>query len=926
MKFDAPEELGDSAEEIAGLIGILQATEKRLDELTAGQVDSVMDSHGGTYLLKHAQEFLRRFEDNKQAAILDAFPALIALLDIRGFVVSVNEAWRQTAAANGFQGPREAVGAEYAAACVAAGARNPAVALQVADGIRAVLAGARKSFVTEYPCESRAGDRWFLMMVMPLSRDTAGGAIVMHIDVTEERRAESELKISESRFRQMAESMSDVFFLSDVDSHRFFYVSPSYEKIWGHTCDSLHAHPGSWAKSIHPDDREPMRRQFAADPRAGVDCEYRLMQAEGSMRWIQLRTFPVLGADGVPYRTAGVATDVTARKLAESRVDYLNRVHAMLGGINMLIVRARDRSYLFAEACRISVEDGGFPMCWIGIVDPRIDRIVPVASRGLDEAFLAELRARLPPAEGGRLGTTLTARALRGRKPIVSNDSQSDPHVLFGAIHAKNGVHSIAVLPLVINDRSVGVLALYAREMEFFHEDEMKLLTQLAGDIAFAIDHIENQDRLEYIAFYDPLTGLANQRLFLDRAAHYVRSAAAANLQLAICLIDLEHFKNFNDTYGQAAGDGLLQQVAVWMTEELGGANIVARIGPDRFAVVIPIVTGEDELAELLEEKLLLFMEHPFRLNESVIRIAAKIGISVFPEDGTDAEMLFRNAEAALKKAKAGGDRYLFFAQKMTETVAGRMTLIFRLRHALDNDEFVLHYQPKLDFSNRRVIGAEALLRWQDPRTGLVAPGLFIPILEDTGLIFDVGRWAVRQALSDYLRWRRAGLSAVRVAVNVSPLQLRNRNFLADIQQLLAVDPDAAEGLELEITESVIMQDVGTTITSLKALHAMGVKVAIDDFGTGFSSLSYLAKLPVDTLKIDQSFVSDMIGGPEGLSLVSTIINLAHSLKLNVVAEGVETEEQFRLLRLLGCDQMQGYLISKPLPVDLFESRFLTAV
>jgi EAL domain-containing protein (putative c-di-GMP-specific phosphodiesterase class I) len=221
------------------------------------------------------------------------------------------------------------------------------------------------------------------------------------------------------------------------------------------------------------------------------------------------------------------------------------------------------------------------------------------------------------------------------------------------------------------------------------------------------------------------------------------------------------------------------------------------------------------------------------------------------------------------------------------------------------------------------VTGAEALIRWNDPLTGLVPPGRFIPILEETGLIHEVGRWALRKAIADYLRWRNAGLAAVRIAVNVSALQLRNRAFIAEIEQAIGTDAHAAAGLELEITESMIMDDVKQGIATLQAIRAMGVSIAIDDFGTGFSSLGYLSKLPVDTLKVDRSFVTDMTSGPQGLALVSTIINLAHSLKLNVVAEGVETEEQSRLLRVLNCDEMQGFLFSKPVPIEIFESRFL---
>jgi EAL domain-containing protein (putative c-di-GMP-specific phosphodiesterase class I) len=257
--------------------------------------------------------------------------------------------------------------------------------------------------------------------------------------------------------------------------------------------------------------------------------------------------------------------------------------------------------------------------------------------------------------------------------------------------------------------------------------------------------------------------------------------------------------------------------------------------------------------------------------------------------------------------------------------VVGRLNLENQLRRALELDQYVLHYQPKIDAGTGRLVGAEALIRWIDPVNGMVPPARFIPILEETGLIHDVGRWALEKAMEQYLLWLHGGLGAVRIAVNLSALQLRHRDFIANIERVLEVDADAATGLELEITESLIMDDVKLSIANLHAVRAMGVRVAIDDFGTGFSSLSYLSRLPVDSLKIDRSFVADMVTGPEGLSLVSIIINLAHSLKLRVVAEGVETDEQSRLLQLLSCDEMQGYLFSKPVPAAQFAEKYLVA-
>jgi diguanylate cyclase (GGDEF)-like protein len=562
-------------------------------------------------------------------------------------------------------------------------------------------------------------------------------------------------------------------------------------------------------------------------------------------------------------------------------------------------------------------------MIWIGMVDRTLMTIVPVASLGADPEFLACIQNQFSLREGAEFGNTMTARAIRERRVLVVNDLEANTELLFRKRLLDAGIKSMAIFPLSIADDVIGVVALYAGEIEFFHEGELKLLAELTGDIAFTIDHIEKQEKLDYFAYYDVLTGLANRRLFLERTAQYIRSALNGRRKLALFLIDLERFKNINDSLGRPAGDALLRQVAEWLIRSVGDANLVARVGADHFGVILPEMRRVGDVARLLEKTIQSFLSHSFRLNDAGFRISAKVGVALFPNDGADADTLFKNAESALKKAKESGDRYLCYAQKMTASVASRLTLENQLRQAIDRNEFVLHYQPKVNVASGELTGAEALLRWNDPRKGLVPPVLFIPVLEETGLIHEVGRWAVTEAVTDYRRWREAGLRPVRIAVNVSPMQLRSRGFVAEIAQAIGADSHAAAGLELELTESLIMADVRFGIASLRAIRELGVSIAIDDFGTGFSSLSYLARLPVHTLKIDRSFVIDMTVGPEGLALVSTIVNLAHSLKLNVVAEGVETEEQLRLLRLLNCNEMQGYLFSKPVPRDIFESEFL---
>ncbi|HMH18346.1 MAG TPA: EAL domain-containing protein [Burkholderiales bacterium] len=1263
---------GEANEELAALIATLHATEQRLEELTAGEVDTVADRDGRTLLLGQAQEQLRHIEAAKQAAVLNALPAHVALLDAQGLIISVNEAWRQFAGANVIQRPGYAIGLNYLAICDSARREGSSEAHQVAEGIRSVLSGTARSFSIEYACHSPTEQRWLLLTVTPMGGGPPSGAVVTHLNVTQQKLAAEAVRQSEKRLRDLIDGLGPSMFvglmtpqgiLIEANRPALAAAGLKPQDVLGKPFEETYW--WSYSREVQQQLREAITR--AAHGEASR-YDVRVRAAENQLIDADFSLQPLRDETGKVVFLVPSASVITERKEAEARIVYLNRVYAMLSGINALVARERGRDKLFTEACRIAVEAGGFRMSLLSIVNRNARTIVPVASAGKDEELLAAIKGILSSGEDA--SNTMVARAIREKKAVVANDSQGDPRVVFGRKYAESGVRSMAVLPLIVSDEAVGALALYAGEREFFHEEEMKLLTDLTRDIAFALEHIgkeekiarlsriqavmsginavivrvrdrlalfneacriavehgnfglawigdfdpgtqdvtpiawagesteeltrakssasgdsprgkgavgqairerrpvfnnditadsiggprlkeilrlgfrsqvtlplfegqtivatltmyarepnffdeeelrlltelagnisfaienisrqcnldklariraisgeinaaiirirerkalleeccrivsergkfemvwigaidhdaqqvlpvawtgfseesahavswasianakgtlgeamqtrkasvrndiegelpggklrhealkrgcrsslslplvvdgkvtalvilfatgrgffdkdelalldevasdisfalqgiEKQKKLDYLSYYDVLTGLANRTLFIERVAQYMRSAANGGHKLALFLIDLERFKNINDSLGQPAGDALLIQVAEWLTRNVGDANLLARVGADHFAMVLPEARPGGDVARLVERTMEAFLEHPFRLNDAVFRIAAKVGVALFPDDGADADTLFRNAEAALKKAKARGDRYLFYIQTMTETVAGRLTLENQLRQALDNEEFVLHYQPKVNLVSGKLTGAEALIRWNDPRTGLVPPGKFIPVLEETGLIFEVGRWALHKAIADYLRWRIAGLAAVRIAVNVSPLQLRNRGFIDEIEQVIGIDANAAAGLELEITESLIMEDVKHNIASLQAIRALGVTIAIDDFGTGFSSLSYLAKLPVDTLKIDRSFVVDMTAAPEGLALVSTIINLAHSLKLKVVAEGVETEEQSRLLRLLNCDEMQGYLFSKPVPSEIFETRFL---
>jgi predicted signal transduction protein with EAL and GGDEF domain len=339
----------------------------------------------------------------------------------------------------------------------------------------------------------------------------------------------------------------------------------------------------------------------------------------------------------------------------------------------------------------------------------------------------------------------------------------------------------------------------------------------------------------------------------------------------------------------------------------------VSRIGADQFAVIVPDVQSEDDLVRRIENRLKDLFGMPYQMGNAEVRISGRLGVAVYPQHGRDAESLFRNAEAALKKAKEAGERYLLYEPGMSQHVSEKVSLEDKLRRALEEQQFVLHYQPKVDLERRVITGVEALLRWQDPESGLVPPIKFIGLLEETGLILDVGAWAIKQAAMDHKAWVEAGLPAPRVAVNVSSIQLRQRSFVQSVEQAISGGLSPC-GIDLEITESLLMQDIKANIAKLKVLRELGISLAIDDFGTGYSSLAYLAKLPVQVLKIDRSFISTIHDNADATTLVSTMISLAHSMRLKVVAEGVETEDQAKILRLLRCDEMQGYLFSKPVP------------
>ncbi|HVK57084.1 MAG TPA: EAL domain-containing protein [Burkholderiales bacterium] len=454
----------------------------------------------------------------------------------------------------------------------------------------------------------------------------------------------------------------------------------------------------------------------------------------------------------------------------------------------------------------------------------------------------------------------------------------------------------------------------------------------ILNDITNARDY---EEELKRQASFDNLTGLPNRNLLLDRLAQAVALAQRPSYTVAIVFLDLDRFKLINDTLGHSAGDELLLVVAERLGASLRKSDTVARLGGDEFVLLLPdpaypaaSLTGGPQVDGSsvssppivgVMKRILASLAEPMELAGQEFTISASAGVSFFPHDGRDPETLLKNADAAMYRAKEiGRNNFQFYHPEMNVRIAEQLSMETSLRHALERNEYTLYYQPKVDIAKRTVSGVEALLRWNCPERGTVMPAAFIPILERTGLINDVGAWVVERALEDQKQWEQAGLPIPRIAVNVSRVQLDEKNFIPSLMSALAKSGNGNPRLDLEITESLMMRNAEANIPKLKAVRAMGIGIAIDDFGTGYSSLSHLGTLPANVLKIDRSFVANITNNPTDRSIVYTVISLAHSLELRVVAEGVETMEQMALLSKFDCDEIQGYVLSKPLPLEQY--------
>jgi diguanylate cyclase (GGDEF)-like protein/PAS domain S-box-containing protein len=727
------------------------------------------------------------------------------------------------------------------------------------------------------------------------------------------RKAEAKLAETQDRLQSIYESLPDILWSHELPSLRTLYVSPAIATIYGQPPETFLARDDFWQEAIHDEDKPAVAAAWQRLQQGdNFDIEYRVVRPDGSVCWLHDRGRMIRNAAGVPIRVDGLARDISEAVRQRERLARLGRIRDLLGAVNAASMRMKRRGDLFEEFCRIAVARGGFVVARVVELDGSGRLLLVATTEPPHQAFVAVVDEYNGDPEGSG---SLLAQALRSKQPMISNNIRDDGRVPGRADLTRSGNYSIVILPVRVEERTVAAAILRAREPDFFDQEEVALLTEMVANLEFALELAAKQDKVNYLALYDPLTDLPNRTLFQDRLTQALEASRHSSTMLSLTVFDIERFKAINDTFGQRTGDEVLRVIAQRLRGAVGDINRVARLGGNMFAVMRPIQAAADA-ARVLGEAADEVVGRPIEVEGREIRVTAKAGIALFPDDGAEADALFRNAEASLNRAKETGDRFLFYAPHINARVAEQVDLESRLRRAVDQREIFFHFQPKVDMESKQIVGLEALMRWRGPDDQLVSPMRFVPVLEETGLILDAGRQAIEVAAALYRDWTARGIRAPRIAVNVSALQLRQRGFVDDV---IAAFGGADSGVDLEVTESLLMEDIEESIRKLAALKEAGARIALDDFGTGHSSLAYLSRLPIDTVKIDRSFIRYMTENADSTSIVATIISLAKALRHKVVAEGVETEEQARLLRLLRCDQMQGYLFSPPVDKEKVE-------
>jgi diguanylate cyclase (GGDEF)-like protein len=611
---------------------------------------------------------------------------------------------------------------------------------------------------------------------------------------------------------------------------------------------------------------------------------------------------------------------LAAERRQQRQIERLAQILKLQSAVHTAVARIRDRGALLEEACRLATELGGFDgaVAWRVEPDGRSARLH--SSSGAATVNTLETVARLEIGDGTAHDKSLSGKALRtGELTVCADIASTEQPLAVRERLLEVGVRAIAALPLIVEGKRFAVLTLTSRDSTAVQDAELlQLLQDMMGSLSLALRSLEHADAAEYLTHFDPLTGLAKRALFCERVDGRLLYALGPRSQLMVIAFDVRGLGSLNASFGNRVGDLALREIAERLKQHARGEERVGYLGAGAFVVIEPPAGhGSQSVQRALA---LSVFGDPLEIEGHKIRLAASYGVAQYPEDAITGGTLVQRAEAALKRAKDSGEQYLHYRLEMSSETAERLELESKLRTPLEERQFILHYQPQINLATGKIESVEGLIRWNDPTAGISAPSRFLPSLESTGLIVPVGGWVLAQAVEDCERWHRSGLGPIRVAVNVSGLQLKQREFVSMVLRFaerLAVLPGF--GLDLEITETMLLADLEVASEKLRELRKAGIRVALDDFGTGYSSLGLLSKLPVDLLKIDRTFVSGLPQDAASATLVSSIIQLGAAFRLITVAEGVETAAQLEALREMRCTHSQGFLHGPPLPAEELE-------
>jgi diguanylate cyclase (GGDEF)-like protein/PAS domain S-box-containing protein len=724
----------------------------------------------------------------------------------------------------------------------------------------------------DWQVRTEAGEElWVYSTMFPVFRDNVVHQIFcMDIDISLRKREEQVLLAVGANFRTLFAQSSDAIMLLEDD--HFVDVNPAALALFGYASKTDMV--GRASAEISP----PQQPDGMASAEKSRQMQG-LVQRQGNHRYDWL----YLNGQGKPFWTEVLSTDIP---IAGQRLQY---------------VVVRDISTRKAAETSLHLAAQVFENSQEGIMIADQQRRIISINRALTDI------------------TGYTAEEVIG----------NPPQILCAATHDKVLFQSI-LESVLKDDHWQGELWGRHRDGRGYPlwlsitavRDNHRSVINYIGIVTDISDRKASEEQMRHLAEHDFLTGLPNRVLLLDRLQQSIAVAKRNRTRLALLFLDLDRFKNINDSFGHHIGDKLLQTVAERLKKYVRGIDTVSRLGGDEFVIML-VDTGSGKPIAHVAEKILQAISMPYAIEGCHFTITTCIGISTYPADGTDVDVLIKNADTAMYHAKdKGNNRFQFFNNDMNTRVVERIALENSLRSALQGGEFILEYQPQIDIASNRLIGAEALLRWHHPTLGRMMPNRFIGVAEECGLIVPIGDWALRQACRQARSWQEQGLDIV-MAVNLSVAQFHQKNLLHRVTDALQAARLEPRYLQLEITESIMMYEVKGAIEMLRSLRDLGIRLAIDDFGTGFSSLSYLKRIPIDKLKIDQSFVRDITLDPEDAAIINAIIVMARSLNLTVIAEGVETTEQFRFLEAHGCDEYQGFLASKVLSVAEFSARYL---